>query len=419
MNNIIKITLFCISFSILLWSASIKYIAYADLVPEKRIVGGTEVKRSFWPWMASLVERNVTPLSSAHFCGAVLIHSQWALTAAHCVENTLPYNFDVILNMHDLNTDTGDAYPVRRVIIHPEFNNVSLDNDIALIQLKNAANYPIIAPMITHKISSGTSATIIGWGKLSEHGQLSKKLQQVSVPIISNNICIEAFEKDPFDVIISSNQICAGEPDGGKDACHGDSGGPLIIRDSDNWVLAGIVSWGRGCARPGYYGIYTRVSMYLDFIEKYVPSVTIKGHVTANLSDQHSISIPHALIRLVNTEYQTYTDENGFYSFDVPYGVFIISIKAKNFLPVIQEINLCQRKRIIYYNRVLSKISGDIDKNGVVNIADIIPLLQRIVSNTPKPISFSSSQNPFYYSEEYFSPSQAFSYSPENSKLLK
>ncbi|KPA18406.1 coagulation factor VII [Candidatus Magnetomorum sp. HK-1] len=389
-------------------------IIHADLVPEKRIVGGTEVKRSFWPWMATLVERNVSPLSDAHFCGAMLIHPQWVLTAGHCVESTLPHNFDVMLNMHDLTTDMGDIYPVRQVIIHPKFDNVSLDNDIALIQLKNAANYPVIHPMLTHKIFPGTSAIIIGWGKLNEHGPFSTKLQQVNVPIISNDVCLNAFEKDPSDVVITSNQICAGEPDGGKDACRGDSGGPLIIRDIDNWVLAGIVSWGRGCARPGYYGIYTRVSMYIDFIEKYVPSVTITGQVTAVLHAQHSMSIPNALIQLVNTEYQTYTDKNGYYSFDVPSGIFVISIKAENFLPIVQVINLCQRKRVIYYNRILSKISGDIDKNGIINIADIIALLQRIITIDDNQLSYSSP--PTAYSPQVFSPQ---AYSPQTLQLLK
>ncbi len=87
------------------------------------------------------------------------------------------------------------------------------------------------------------------------------------MPIVSNQTCQTAM----FDLAITSNHICAGLASGGKDSCFGDSGGPLIVANTGGgWKLAGITSFGIGCARANTYGIYTRVSSYLDWIRSFV-----------------------------------------------------------------------------------------------------------------------------------------------------
>ena len=89
---------------------------------------------------------------------------------------------------------------------------------------------------------------VTGWGALGS-GAYPKELQEVRVPIVSLSLC-----KDSYGGAITARMVCAGMPAGGKDSCQGDSGGPLIVRDRRRrWqVLAGIVSWGEGCALPSF-----------------------------------------------------------------------------------------------------------------------------------------------------------------------
>ena len=105
---------------------------------------------------------------------------------------------------------------------------------------------------------------VSGWGALEFMGiDSEERLQAVNLPIVSQEECQQAYPGD-----ITAGMICAGLPEGGRDSCQGDSGGPLVVRGlSDrHWQLAGVVSWGAGCAEAGRYGVYARVSKYLDWI---------------------------------------------------------------------------------------------------------------------------------------------------------
>ena len=92
--------------------------------------------------------------------------------------------------------------------------------------------------------------SILGWGRVSTNGPLPSKLQEVAVKIVSDQTCQVAFDAYGQGGTVSSNEVCAGGI-GGKDACQGDSGGPLSLPVNNQHTLAGIVSWGRGCAVVG------------------------------------------------------------------------------------------------------------------------------------------------------------------------
>ena len=89
------------------------------------------------------------------------------------------------------------------------------------------------------------------------------RLMEVEMPLVGEATCREAYPRAAID----RRTLCAGRRRGGKDSCQGDSGGPLVVRDGADWVQAGIVSWGAGCAKPGKYGVYTGVGAFADWIE--------------------------------------------------------------------------------------------------------------------------------------------------------
>jgi len=88
-------------------------------------------------------------------------------------------------------------------------------------------------------------------------------LRQVVVPIISQDACRESYGKN-----LTDNMMCAGYMEGGKDSCQGDSGGPLVCKKGDRWWQYGITSWGEGCAKPNFPGIYSDVVKFLPWITK-------------------------------------------------------------------------------------------------------------------------------------------------------
>jgi hypothetical protein len=120
-------------------------------------------------------------------------------------------------------------------------------------------------------VEPGDLATVTGWGATSEGGTVAAILQEVKVPLVSNAACGAAVESAP----ITGNMLCAGYLEGGKDSCQGDSGGPLVVPDENGgWKLAGLVSFGFGCAQPDEYGVYARVSRYTEWIQQYIGSAT-------------------------------------------------------------------------------------------------------------------------------------------------
>lgn len=254
-----------------------------------RIIGGVESAENAWPWMTALVYANLST-ETGRFCSGVLIHPRWILTAAHCLEELdedlahdgymAPEEIHAVIGIYDLRTNQGERIKIKRIVPHPDFGQKRVP-DIALIELEEpSAASPI--PIYSGDSSlEGIMATVVGWGATSaDKTAPSSVLRQVDVPIVSNTECSETMSQtEGYYYEISRFEICAGYKTGQKDACQGDSGGPLLVQSSESWLLAGIVSWGEGCAEPGYYGVYTRVSPLTGFINQYVsPQVSELFH---------------------------------------------------------------------------------------------------------------------------------------------
>ncbi|XP_023371693.1 serine protease 44-like [Otolemur garnettii] len=160
--------------------------------------------------------------------------------------------------------------PVEDIVIHEDFNYVTIENDIALALLAFPVNYsthiqPVCFPDKTFMVKTDTPCWVTGWGRLTEKATtMPNKLQEAELHIIRREKCLEILEKKTGRNFILGNAVCAYAE--GKDSCKGDSGGPLVCELNDTWIQVGIVSWGLGCAKKGFPGIYTEVSFYKDWI---------------------------------------------------------------------------------------------------------------------------------------------------------
>ena len=241
---------------------------------ETRIVDGSKVSSSSerWSWIVSL------RTNDTHTCGATLISPLWVLTAGHCVVNSqnrvTPIDKLRIANgSYELYNYKMKKYSVEKIIVHPNYNATTHDNDIALIKLKDKVsldNFPQIKKGV--ELNSGRVSWIAGWGiEFLTSDMLSRYLQEAKVPIVNFNICNSHFA---YDGDLTENMLCAGYITGGADACIGDSGGPLLTYDGSEQILIGVTSWGRGCGEFSHPGIYMNIENYYDWIKSYNPNLS-------------------------------------------------------------------------------------------------------------------------------------------------
>nr|CAG4645445.1 EOG090X03V0 [Lynceus sp. MCZ IZ 141354] len=236
-----------------------------------------------WPWHAAVLEKP----QDLYVCGATLLDESWVVTAAHCVDDYLKVaNVSALLKVrlgeYDVTT-TSELLPhheidVSTVVVHPQFNNLTLANDIALLKFsqpaRRRANIDVIC--MPHKGElpelEGTRCVVTGWGRKTEDTPHSVALKEIEVPLWDDAKC-QAALRTQFgpNFVLPPTSLCAGAE--GRDACDGDGGGPLVCEKDGQWYQVGVVSFGIGCGRTNLPGVYTRLSSFDTWIRD-----TIRSH---------------------------------------------------------------------------------------------------------------------------------------------
>uniref|UniRef100_A0A8D3EDP6 Transmembrane protease serine 7 n=1 Tax=Scophthalmus maximus TaxID=52904 RepID=A0A8D3EDP6_SCOMX len=241
----------------------------ASPCPE-RIVGGVNSVEGEWPWQVSL------HFSGNLYCGASVLSSTWLISAAHCFSKERlsdPRHWSAHLGMLTQGSAKHVA-EIQRIVVHEYYNAYTFDYDIALLQLKKPwpsslgpLVQPVCLPPTSHSVTDSHRCWVTGWGYRSEEDKvLPSVLQKAEVSILSQTDCKKSYGP------VSPRMVCAGVPSGERDACRGDSGGPLSCQapDGGRWFLVGIVSWGSGCGRPNLPGVYTRVNKFTSWIHGHI-----------------------------------------------------------------------------------------------------------------------------------------------------
>ncbi|CAF0911922.1 unnamed protein product [Rotaria sordida] len=246
-----------------------------------KIKGGDDAIWHTWPWMVALF----TNPRHGWSCAGVLINENTILTAAHCLSRTTTNDLKAIIGVHTIlgKLNPLNYYSIKSIHQHPNFNNCC-KNDLAVIKLTKSV---LFGPKINsvclpfqQEISISNdqdlinrTGIIIGWGESSQNTMTniikSFTLQQADIRIFDNAYCRRAYE----NIFDPTTEICAGDYDQRTDTMSGDSGGPLLIRQSDGrWIVLGITSYGSAITPHIAPGVYVKLSAYEEWLEPYLKS---------------------------------------------------------------------------------------------------------------------------------------------------
>ncbi|CAO1415663.1 unnamed protein product [Diamesa serratosioi] len=244
------------------------------------ILGGRNFNRGLWPWKVALFE--VENRSRDFFCGGILISSHSVITAAHCMQpkgqRIIKSPEQVLLafgvyNLNDFgNPGTVSSYAIK-INIHPDWNPSTnrYDADLALLQIENSLLFTnLIKPVCLWNGDDSINSvegSVVGWGKSESSKKHEDEPKEISVPIVSNEVCFLA--QPELSSISSVRTFCGGSRDGVRGPCFGDSGSGLFVKNGQKYYLRGLVSSsltvGEICDTNSY-AIYTNIFKFTDWI---------------------------------------------------------------------------------------------------------------------------------------------------------
>lgn len=248
----------------------------SETAGDERIIGGSDADPGSSQFFTLLLRKSDTTQDfHAAGCGATAISACHALTAAHCVSGSRqgitngvfvgaykPYDGNLGLPFYFSEVTT--------VTVHPQYDEISNQHDVAIITFANCMDTAIFAPAklmtpaLMNSMNEGEVFEAFGFGRTDQAATSSvTTLQRAAVPFIGQSSCNSMYGSN---YVIYDDMICAGYANGGQDSCQGDSGGPLIYTYQGSSILTGIVSWGVGCGDANHPGVYSSISAHYDWI---------------------------------------------------------------------------------------------------------------------------------------------------------
>jgi secreted trypsin-like serine protease len=241
---------------------------------DSRIIGGRDTTIRENPWQVALLNaEDKDDDRRAQFCGGVIVHPSWVLTAGHCVGGgTKEADVEVLSGTERLDQRQKPRLAVESIRLHEDYKKVDgvPHFDIALLKVKGKLDgMPIAPPAKDIKLVEGLKIWVTGWGVNEKAGTTNYyHLQGVHVTVIDQNYCNN---DRVYNKLVTDSMFCAGIRGrlggGGRDACQGDSGGPVTVGVVAAARLVGLVSWGKDCAMPYKYGVYTRLQPFIAWVK--------------------------------------------------------------------------------------------------------------------------------------------------------
>ena len=304
----------------ILWS--ITQISSAQINPQPRIINGNTASEVQMPWQVALVTNPLDAYQS-YVCSGSLIADRWVVTAAHCAEQLKKLNKDyyVLVGTNNLqDSQQGQVIKVKQAYTHEQYNNRNYDNDLALLELVQTVDFikcgthcqtiDLINPTIEKQTAPISSPVqIAGWGvledceenqseicqqysgKMLQYPELYPTTLRYTTLKLTNCLSSSSLYKSEQ---ITNNMLCAESPvqENPTDTCFGDSGAGLTTQGLEKPYLLGIASWGIGCTKSGYPGVYTRVANYNDWINGYIhPKTASEQNTIPHRTSGGSVSV--------------------------------------------------------------------------------------------------------------------------------
>ncbi|KAM8799891.1 hepatocyte growth factor-like protein [Eudromia elegans] len=224
-----------------------------------RIVGGQPGNS---PWTVSIRNR-----AGVHFCGGSLVAEQWVMSSRQCFSSCDADLTGYEVQLGTLFKDPGpqdpdkQAIPIARIVCGPSESHLVLLK-LARPAVLNGRVALICLPPERSVVPAQTVCEIAGWGET--RGTADDSVLNVArLPVLAQAECGAALRGRLRD-----SELCTAPLRAAVGACEGDYGGPLACLSHDCWVLEGVISPARVCARANQPALFIRVSLYVDWIHK-------------------------------------------------------------------------------------------------------------------------------------------------------